>query len=95
MDDTTQHHLNTLDRMLKKEPRGPNGERQINLVGARKCSRDLREHLAVNGNALAEIAQCVPRDDEWKSAADLIEGVAAILDRHGVERPAEYPSTWK
>lgn len=40
--------------------------------------------------ALAEIAAMLPREDEWRSAADFMEATAAILDRHGVERPEHY-----
>jgi hypothetical protein len=40
---------------------------------------------------LAEIAAGVPRLDEWDSAADFMERVAAILDKHGITRPDHYP----
>jgi len=40
--------------------------------------------------AAFEIAEGVPRDDEWRSAASFIEHVCGILDRHGIERPKHY-----
>lgn len=46
------------------------------------------------GNRPAEaahvIAQGVPREDEWRSAASFMEHVAGTLDRFGVERPEHY-----
>lgn len=40
--------------------------------------------------ALAEIAAGVPREDEWRSAADFMESVATVLDRYEIPRPFTY-----
>jgi len=42
-------------------------------------------------SALAEIAAMLPTEDEWRNAADFMEAVAGVLDRHNVERPEHYP----
>lgn len=55
-----------------------------------KCDRDLTRM----GLALKNIAQGVPRKDEWRSAADFMEDVANILDRANVPRPDHYPEQW-
>lgn len=51
-----------------------------------------RQDRAGDGPAEAAhvIAQGVPREDEWRSAADFMEHVAGTLDRFGVERPEHY-----
>lgn len=58
-----------------------------------KEARDVGRLAAENAmlkHALADIAEGVPTADQWRSAADFMEGTAATLDRYGIERPARY-----
>lgn len=50
----------------------------------------LEDALRRATDTLREIASGVPKDDEWRSAADFMEATAATLDRGGVERPERY-----
>ena len=43
-----------------------------------------------NLRAVTMIAELLPREDEWQSAAGTVEAIAEILDRHGIERPDHY-----
>lgn len=40
--------------------------------------------------ALQELAELVPKEDEWQSAAGTMECLAETLDRHGIPRPDHY-----
>lgn len=50
----------------------------------------LEELAAADGQLLAEIAAGVPTDVTWRSAAEFMERVAALLDAAGIARPARY-----
>lgn len=66
-----------------------------NTLEERLCSLlDTLEGEPLSGvdanRALAEIAAGVPLCDEWRSAADFMESVAAVLTERGYPRPRVY-----
>ena len=42
--------------------------------------------------AAHKIAAALPREDEWRSAADFMEYAASVLDAAGIKRPDHYPA---
>ncbi|HEX7246456.1 MAG TPA: hypothetical protein VF245_12925 [Solirubrobacterales bacterium] len=51
----------------------------------------VEERLTLALDTLASIATGVPREDEWRSAADFMEATARTLDLADVPRPEHYP----
>lgn len=60
-------------------------DNQAMLDAGRRSDNELRFV-----KALGDIAEGVPREEEWASAAGFMEYVAGVLDQHGIARPQVY-----
>lgn len=65
---------------------------QFLIAGFRAAYADglMTSSIYAKAEVLDLIAAGVPKEDEWRSAADFMEDTAKALDRFGIERPEHY-----